>query len=161
MLNPDDLKAALNLGKAYALLDRADPCRGCLLSSHAVSAEGRKYMVEGLGLAYLQQVEFDARLMTSTYRHSPFVSLLTAETYADEGNLAHAENAYKSAIESLLRPRRAHTRNSWNHTSFREQRLPEAREQFDLESKRPLLIVDWQLWEEQWPKPLRAIPVAH
>jgi hypothetical protein len=53
-----------------------------------------------LGTAYLQQVENDARLMTSTYNIHRTSSLRTAETFAEEGKLVEAENAYKAAIAS-------------------------------------------------------------
>ena len=53
-----------------------------------------------LGTTYLRQVESDARVMTSAYSHSPYVTLRAAETFAEEGKLLQAEDAYKTAIAS-------------------------------------------------------------
>ena len=63
-LNPNDLQAALNLGKAYVAANHAD---------HAAEAYSRAAQLApndgsiwlSLGTAYLQQVEDDARIMTS------------------------------------------------------------------------------------------------
>jgi tetratricopeptide (TPR) repeat protein len=131
-LNPNDLQAALNLGKAYAMLDRSD---------HAADAYSRATRLApnngstwlSLGMAYLQRVEDDARLMTSTYSHSPYVSLRTAETFADEGKLVDAENAYRSAIGYASPAPCAHA--EFGITLLREKKIAEAREQFETETR--------------------------
>lgn len=51
-----------------------------------------------LGTTYLQQVENDARLMTTAYRDSAYVKLISAEVLSEEGKLIDAEAAYKVAI---------------------------------------------------------------
>ncbi|MGO9338186.1 MAG: tetratricopeptide repeat protein [Terracidiphilus sp.] len=131
-LNPNDLQAALNLGKAYALMDRSD---------HAAAAYSRATRLApnvgstwlSLGMAYLQQVENDARLMTSTYSHSPYVSLRAAETLADEGKLVEAEDAYKGALASPSPAPCAHA--ELGITLLREKKTVEAREQFETETR--------------------------
>jgi tetratricopeptide (TPR) repeat protein len=96
-LNPNDLQAALNLGKAYALSDRPDRAAAAYsIATRLAPNDGSTWL--SLGTAYLQQVESDARLMTSTYSHSAYVTLHTAEVFAEEGKLVQAENAYKTAL---------------------------------------------------------------
>jgi len=131
-LNPDDLRAALNLGKAYALLDRPDDAATAYLHATRLAPNNGKAWLS-LGIAYLQQVESDARLMTSTYSHSPYVSLRIAETFADEGKLVDAENAFRSAIAYASPASCAHA--EFGITLLRAKKIDEAREQFKTETR--------------------------
>jgi tetratricopeptide (TPR) repeat protein len=131
-LNPSDLQAALNLGKAYALLDRFDRAADAYSSATQLEPNNGSTWLN-LGMAYLQQVENDARLMTSTYDHSPYVSLRTGETFAEEGKLVEAEGAYRSAIGIASPAPCAHA--EFGITLLREKKIAEAREQFELETK--------------------------
>jgi tetratricopeptide (TPR) repeat protein len=131
-LNPDDLQVAMNLGKAYALLDRSDHAAAAYLRATRLAPNNGNAWLS-LGMAYLQQVENDARLMTSTYTHSPYVGLRTAETFADEGKLVDAENAYRSVIASASATPCAHA--ELGITLLRAKKLAEAREQFETEPR--------------------------
>jgi len=131
-LNPNDVQAVLNLGKAYAMMDQAD---------HAAEAYSRAAQLApndgsiwlSLGSAYLQQVEDDARLMTTEYNHSAYVDLRAAEIFAEEGKLARAEESFKAA---LVHPSPAPCSHAeYGAALLREKKIAEAREQFDLERR--------------------------
>ena len=96
-----------------------------------------------LGTAYLQQVETDARLMTSAYRDSPFVNLRSAEVLAEEGKLIDAEGAYKAAI--AFAPPVPCGFAEFGITLLRQQKIAAAREQFEHETPNWVLIAGWRV----------------
>jgi tetratricopeptide (TPR) repeat protein len=131
-LNPNDLQAALNLGKAHAMSNHADRAVDAyLIAARLAPKDGNTWL--DLGTAYLQQVENDARLMTSVYGHSPYVSLRAAETLAEEGKPLPAERDYEAAIASGSPPPCTHA--EFGITLLRTKNLADAREQFELETK--------------------------
>ena len=132
MIKPGDLQAALFLGKAYSMLDRGSQAADSFWKATEIAPSNGNAWI-GLGTAYLQQVETDARLMTSTYKHSSYVALRTAETLAEEGKLVDAEKAYKVAIAFALPAPCAHA--EFGITLLREKRIAEAREQFEAETR--------------------------
>ena len=131
-LNPRDVQAALSLGKAYAMEGHGDRAAESYLRAIALAPnDGNAWLA--LGTAYLQQVEEDARVMTSTYATSTYFKLRAAEVFSEQGKLVQAEDAFKSAISS---PTAAPCR----HTEFgilllRRKKVAESREQFDLENR--------------------------
>ncbi len=131
-LNPNDLQAAFNLGKAYTMSNQADRAVDAyLIATRLAPNDGNAWL--NLGTAYLQQVENDARLMTSVYSHSSYVSLRAAETLAEEGKPIPAERDYKAAIASGSPPPCAHA--EFGITLLRTKNVADAREQFELETK--------------------------
>src|ERR1019366_8735479 len=86
-----------------------------------------------LGTTYLQQVESDARVMNSAYSHLPYVILRAAETFAEEGKLVQAEDAYKAAIASGSPAPCTHA--EFGITLLRRKKVAEAREQFEMETR--------------------------
>jgi tetratricopeptide (TPR) repeat protein len=131
-LKPEDLQAALFLGRAYSMLDRGSQAADSFWKATEMAPNNGNAWI-GLGTAYLQQVETDARLMTSTYKHSPFVALRTAETLAEEGKLVDAEKAYKVAIAFASPAPCVHA--EFGITLLREKRIAEARGQFEAETR--------------------------
>ena len=131
-LNPRDPLAELSLGKTYAMMNRGDRAADAFWRAIRLAPnDGNAWL--GLGTVYLKQVDSDARLMTSTYNHSPFVSLRAAETFAEEGKLVEAENAYKAAISSASPAPCAHA--EFGIALLREKKIAEAREQFKTETR--------------------------
>jgi len=131
-LNPKDPQAELSLGKAYAMLNRSDRAIDVFWNAIRLAPnDGSAWLA--LGTAYLEQVDNDARLMTSTYKHSPYVNLRAAETLAEEDKPPEAENAYKAAIASTAPPPCAHA--EFGVTLLRENKIAEAREQFETETR--------------------------
>ena len=131
-LNPNDLQAALSLGRAYEMLDQPGHAAGSYLRATRIAPKNGKAWLQ-LGTAYLEQVENDARLMTSAWNNSAYVKLRAAETFADEGKLSPAENSFKAAINSASAPPCAHA--EFGVILLREGREAEAREQFEIETK--------------------------
>jgi tetratricopeptide (TPR) repeat protein len=132
MLKAGDLQAALSLGRAYSMLDRGGQAADSFWKATKIAPNNGNAWL-GLGTAYLQQVESDARLMTSTYKHTPYVALRTAETLAEEGKLVDAEKAYKVAIAFASPAPCAHA--EYGITLLREKKLAEARVQFEAETR--------------------------
>jgi tetratricopeptide (TPR) repeat protein len=130
-LNPGDAQAALSLGTAYEMLDRANrAAEAYLRATEIVPKNGSAWL--HLGTAYLQQVENDARLMTSRYSRSPYVNLRAAEIYAEQGKLVQAESAYEAAIASPSPAPCAHA--EFGITLLQRKKPAEARAQFQLEA---------------------------
>jgi tetratricopeptide (TPR) repeat protein len=131
-LNPNDLQAVLNLGKAYTLLDRSDRAADAYsIATGLAPNDGSTWL--SLGTAYLQQVEDDARLMSADHSHSAYFNLRAAESFAEEGKLVQAEDAYKLALASAAPPPCTHA--EFGITLLRRKRIAEAREQFEIESR--------------------------
>lgn len=131
-LNPKDPQAEIYLGKAYALTNHIGLAANAFQRGVQLAPDNGDAWL-GLGTAYLQQVDNDARLMTSTYSQSPYVVLRAAETYAEQGKLADAENAYMVAIAPASPAPCAHA--EFGITLLREKKIAEAREQFAAESR--------------------------
>jgi tetratricopeptide (TPR) repeat protein len=130
-LNPNDPQAPLNLGKAYILLNHAD---------HAADAYSRAARLApndgniwlSLGTAYLQQVEDDARFMITEYSQSSYFNLRAAESFAEEGKLEQAENAFKAAIASSSPAPCTHA--EFGILLLHAKKTAEARKQIELET---------------------------
>lgn len=131
-LNPGDLQAALSLGSAYEMLERANRAVDTYARATQIAPKNGTAWLD-LGTAYLQQVENNARVMTSAYRHSSYFALRAAETLADEGSLNAAENWYKTAIASPSPPPCAHA--EFGIALLRLKRVIEADRQFHLEEQ--------------------------
>lgn len=131
-LNPNDVQAVRSLGKAHALLGHSESATEMFLKEVQLSPDRGDPWLD-LGMAYLQQVENDARLMTSRYRDSAYVKLRTAEVLAEQGKLIEAEDAYKAALASDTPvPCRA---AEFGITLLRQQKIGPAREQFEHEAQ--------------------------
>jgi tetratricopeptide (TPR) repeat protein len=131
-LNPDDLQAALALGRVDEMLSRHDRAAASVLrAAHLAPRNGDAWLQ--LGTALLEQVENDARLMTSAWSSSPWVNLRAAETLADEGKLGPAEHTLLLNAGSPLSLPCA--RAELGIVFLRETKYAEAQKQFDLEAK--------------------------
>jgi tetratricopeptide (TPR) repeat protein len=101
-LNPKDIQALRSLAETHATLGEIDKAIDLYWQAMRLNSnEGSLWF--DLGSTYLQQVENDARLMTSAYSDSAYVKLRSAEVLATEGKLTEAEMAYKGAI-ALTQP---------------------------------------------------------
>ena len=131
-LRPDDLQTALSLGTAFEMLDRTSRAVDSYARGTQIAPDDGNAWLD-LGTAYLQQVENDARIMTSAYRHSGYVALRAAETLADEGSLNAAESWYKTAIAFPSQLPCAHA--EYGMTLLRLKKVAEAETQFHLETQ--------------------------
>ena len=131
-LNPNDPQAVRSLGKAHAMLGHSESATEMYLKEVQLAPDRGDPWLD-LGTSYLQQVENDARLMTSSYRDSPYVNLRAAEVLAEEGKLLDAEEAYKTATASQQTvPCRF---AEYGITLLRQHKIAAAREQFDQEAQ--------------------------
>ncbi len=131
-MKPDDVQVALSLGGANEMLDHAD--RAAEIYQRATELaprNGNAWL--SLGTAYLRQVENDARLMASTYKSSPYYSLLGAETLAEQGKLIQAEGAYRVAVTFSFPAPCAHA--EFGIDLLEQKKAAEARQQFELEAR--------------------------
>jgi tetratricopeptide (TPR) repeat protein len=131
-LNPKDEQVELALGRAESQLDHGDRAADAYLSAvHLAPNDGNAWL--GMGTAYLQQVENDARVMATTYGHSVYVKLRAAESFAEEGKLVQAEEAYEAALAFSPLPPCTHA--EFGITLLRESKVAEARQQFAMETQ--------------------------
>ena len=131
-LNSKDPLAELSLGKAYASLNRHDRAADAFWRAIRLAPNNGEAWL-GLGTVYLQQVDNDARLMTTNYSRSSYAALRAAETYAEQGKLVEAEKAYESATAAPSPAPCAHA--EFGITLLREKKIAEAREQFESETQ--------------------------
>jgi tetratricopeptide (TPR) repeat protein len=129
-LNPKDLQAVRSLGKAHAMLGESEKATELYWKALQLDPQKGDLWFD-VGTSYLQQVETDARLMTSAYRDSPFVKLRSAEVLAAEGKLIDAEGAYRTAI--AFAPPVPCGFAEFGITLLRQQKIAAAREQFQNE----------------------------
>ena len=129
-LNPKDLEALRSLAEAHATLGEIDKAVDLYWQAMRLNAKEGSLWFD-LGSTYLQQVENDARLMTSAYGESAYVKLRSAEVLATEGKLTEAETAFKSAI--ALRQLLPCPFAELGITLLRQQETAEARQQFERE----------------------------
>jgi tetratricopeptide (TPR) repeat protein len=129
-LNPNDSQAVRSLGKAHMRLGHSESATEMYLNEVQLAPDRGDPWLD-LGTSYLQQVENNARLMTSSYRDSPYANLRAAEVLAEEGKLIDAVNAYKAAIAS---PQAVPCKFAeYGITLLRQQNIATAREQFNQE----------------------------
>ena len=106
-LNPTDPQAPLTLGRAFAISGHGDRSSDAYWRAVTLApSNGAAWL--GLGTAYLQQVESDARTMTGTYKESLYVKLRAGESFADQGKLLQAATAYRAALSASSPPSCAH-----------------------------------------------------
>ena len=134
-LNPKDLQTALSLGRAYSMLELGSQAADAYWrAAHLAPNNGSAWLA--LGTSYLQQVENDARSLNSTYKSSPFVTLRSAETFAEQGKLIEAANAYKAALAVPSPAPCSHAQ--YAITLLRQKKLQEAQAQLQLEKQSSL-----------------------
>jgi len=130
-INPKDPQAPLALGRAFALSGKGD--RSSDAYSRAVNlapGEGAGWL--GLGMAELQQSGADARVMDETYTNSVYTKLRAGETFAEQGKLIQAANAYTSALAAKSPPPPcAHA--GYGVVLLRQQETSKAEAEFDRE----------------------------
>ncbi len=129
-LNPADPQAPITLGRAYSIA--GDNIASSDAYQRAVKlAPGNGNSWLALGKSYLQQVEFDARTMTSAYPDSPYVRLRAGEAFSDQGKLIQAASEFKLILTAPSLP--PCTRASYGIVLLRQEKVSDAQAQFDLE----------------------------
>ena len=132
-INPKDPQVPLALGRAFALSGKGDRSSDAYWRViDLVPNDGNAWL--GLGEAELQQSSADDRIMTETYKDSVYTRLRAGETFAEQGKLTQASNAYKSALTAKsLSTSCAHA--GYGMVLMRQQEVSKATSEFDQELK--------------------------
>jgi tetratricopeptide (TPR) repeat protein len=107
LLKPSDPQVHLALGQAYAGTGRTRLAIASYLrivQTDSNNADGWFH----LGVAYLEQVEADARVLLSRHKDSGYLHALLAETFVEQHALIQAANSYKAALASKAFPSGTH-----------------------------------------------------
>lgn len=132
-INPKDPQAPLALGRAFAIAGKGDRSSDAYWRAvNLVPDDGNAWL--GLAMAELQQSSADDRMMTETYKDSVYTKLRAGETFAEQGKLIQAANAYTSALMAKSPPPPcAHA--GYGIVLMRQQEVSRAHAEFDKELK--------------------------
>lgn len=132
-INPRDPQVPLALGRALAISGQGDRASDAYWRAVSLApSNGDAWL--GLGIANLQQMETDARIMNGTYKDSVYTKLHAGETFAEQGKLTQSAAAYKSALMGTSPPPLcAHA--GYGIVLLRQQEISSAHAEFDLELK--------------------------
>ena len=129
-LNPKDAQAPITLGRAYAIAGNGNGASDAYWRAVTLAPQNGNAWL-GLGMAYLEQVDSDARVMTSTYKDSNYDVLRASELFADQGKLIQAARAYKTALSSASPAPCSHA--GYGIVLLRQKSIAEAETEFDRE----------------------------
>src|SRR5258708_26357746 len=95
--NPTDAQTQLGLGQAYAGISNTRLAIRSYLRANDIDPQNADVWYH-LGVAYLEQVEADARVLLTRHKDSGFVHALLADTFAEQHAFLHAPHAYNKAL---------------------------------------------------------------
>lgn len=130
-LNPKDPQAPIALGRAYAIAGNGNAASDAYWSALTLAPQNGNAWL-GLGMAYLEQLDSDARVMTTTYKDSKYDLLRASELFADQGKLVQAAHAYKTALSQPSPAPCAHA--GYGIVLLRQKAATEAKTEFDREA---------------------------
>lgn len=107
VIQPTDLQTQLALGQAYAGLGKTRFAIDSYLGAAQADAKDASAWFH-LGVAYLEQVEADARSLLARHKDSGYLHALVADTFAEEGALIQATAEYKTALACRTFPSGTH-----------------------------------------------------
>ncbi len=127
---PTDIQARLALGQAYAAIGKTRLASASYI--RAVQLDGRNGDAWfHLGVSYLEQIESDARVLSTKYKPSGYLQALAAETLAQQQKFAQADEAYKAALAAPEFPPGTHA--GYGFLLLNQQHLPDAEQEFKAE----------------------------
>ena len=132
-INPKDPQAPLALGRAFALSGKGDRSSDAYWRVIGLMPNNGDAWL-GLGMAQLQQSSADDRIMTEIYKDSAYTRLRAGETYAEQGKLIQAVNAYKSAL-TVKSPPPPCAHAGYGIVLMRQEEVSKATSEFDQELK--------------------------
>jgi tetratricopeptide (TPR) repeat protein len=132
-LNPKDPQAPLALGRAFAISGKGDRASDAYWRATNLAPEdGNAWL--GLGMAEMQQSSADDRMMAETYKDSVYTKIRAGETFAEQGKLNRASEAYTSALTTKSPPPScAHA--GYGMVLMRQQEISKAQSEFNQELK--------------------------
>ena len=127
---PTDVQAQLALGQAYAAVGKTRLAIACYLrSTQADSGNADGWF--RLGVAYLEQVEADARVLLARHKDSGYLHALVADTFAEQGAYIQAAEAYKTALATGAFPSGTHA--AYGFVLLSQHDFPGAEREFNAE----------------------------
>jgi tetratricopeptide (TPR) repeat protein len=102
-MNPTDPLPALTLGRAWSALGDYPAASAAYDRTIRINSKQSSAWF-GLGLAKLNEVEADARMMTDRYADSGYAKALFAESLVKQSRYKQAAGLYKSVLASTDRP---------------------------------------------------------
>jgi tetratricopeptide (TPR) repeat protein len=130
-INPKDPQASLTLGRAYSMAGNGIGASDAYWRAVTLTPRSGNAWL-GLGMAYLLQVDSDARTMTRAYSNSKYDKLRASELFAEQGKLVQAARAYKAELLEVSPPPCSHA--GYGMVLLRQNALAEAKQQFDQEA---------------------------
>ena len=130
-INPNDPQASLTLGRAYSMTGNGIGASDAYWRAVVLTPRSGNAWL-GLGMAYLLQVDSDARTMTRAYSNSNYDKLRASELFAEQGKLVQAARAYKAELLEVSLPPCSHA--GYGMVLLRQNELAEAKQQFDQEA---------------------------
>jgi tetratricopeptide (TPR) repeat protein len=104
---PADTQAQLGLGQAYAGIGNTRLAIDSYLRANESAPKDADIWYH-LGIAYLEQVEADARVLLTHHMDSGYVQALLADTFAEQHAFVQAADAYKKAVSLTSFPPDTH-----------------------------------------------------
>ena len=127
---PTDVQAQLALGQAYAAVGKTRLAIACYLrGTQADSGNADGWF--RLGVAYLEQVEADARVLLARHKDSGYLHALVADAFAEQGAYIQAAEAYKTALATGAFPSGTHA--AYGFVLLSQHDFPGAEREFNAE----------------------------
>lgn len=129
-LSKPDIQALLGLGHAYAATGDTHLAIGSYLRATELDSASADSWYR-LGVAYLEQVEADARTILTRHKDSSYLQALMADTFSEQRAYIQAENAYKKALATSTYP--AGLRAEYGLVLLKQHDLPGAERELKAE----------------------------
>ena len=127
---PTDGQAQLGLGQAYAGSGNTRLAIRTYLRANEIDPQSADVWYH-LGVAYLEQLEADARVLLTRHRESGYVQALLADTFAEQHAFIQATDAYTKALSLSSFPPDTHANYGFVLVSRHD--LPTAEHEFNVE----------------------------
>lgn len=106
--NPTEIQADVGLGRAYTALGKPRLAVSSYLRAVQVDTQNADVWYH-LGIAYLELVESDARILFLQNKESGYVQALAADTFLEQHAFIQAAQAYRKAMGAQVFPPETHT----------------------------------------------------
>jgi len=130
-MNKTDPEAALELGRAYSAAGNFPAAARAFTRATELDPKQSKAWL-GKGMAYLDQVEEDARKLSTDGPHSSYAQALYAESMARQSRYIEAAEGFKKAITAQPQPPCLHAEFGFMY--LKQQKLQDAESEFKQEN---------------------------
>lgn len=127
---PADAQAQLGLGQAYGGSGNTRLAIRSYIRANRIDPQNADVWYH-LGVAYLEQVEADARVLLTRHKDSGYPQTLLADTFAEQHAFIQAADAYKKALSLNSFPPNTHA--DYGFVLLSRQDHPSAEHEFNVE----------------------------